>query len=200
MSETALRKFEAQGEVTSLLQRLREFTKPLLITRDNHVEAVLLGIDQYEQLVEGPSADSAEWAGLVIDRAIQETGEETLDEEALEREYERMQQAIWARTEGFSEEEIAEDMAAAMSEVRAEYRVRRIGAGGDYTIVLERSGNQYVTLCLELEVAGIGYTPEGALGNTGLAIESYLEAMEADSLSPERPVPLNVLHEFLAAS
>jgi hypothetical protein len=125
MSEIALRKFEAQGEVTSLLQRLREFTKPLLITRDNHVEAVLLGIDQYEQLVEGPAADSAEWADLVIDRAIQETGEETFDEEALEREYERMQQVIWARTEGFSEEEIAEDVAAAINEVKAEYRARR---------------------------------------------------------------------------
>jgi hypothetical protein len=125
MSEIALRKFEAQGEVTSLLQHLREFTKPLLITRDNHVEAVLLGIDQYEQLVEGPAADSTEWADLVIDRAIQETGEETFDKEALEREYERMQQAIWARTEGFSEEEIAEDVAAAINEVKAEYRARR---------------------------------------------------------------------------
>ncbi|MEE8163800.1 MAG: hypothetical protein V3T92_07355 [Anaerolineae bacterium] len=75
---------------------------------------------------------------------------------------------------------------------------RRIGAGGDYTIVLKRSGDQYVTLCLELEVAGMGYTPEEALENTRLAIESYLEEMEADSLPPERPVRLNVLHEFLA--
>jgi len=76
--------------------------------------------------------------------------------------------------------------------------VRRIGAGGNYTIILKRSGDQYVTLCLELEVAGMGYTPEEALENTELAIESYLEAMEADSLPAERPVPLNVLHEFLA--
>ena len=125
MSETALlRKFEAQGEVASLLQCLREFAKPVLITRDNSVEAVLLRIEQYEQLVKGPAVDPTVWADLVIDRAIQETVEEAFSEEVLEREYERMQQAIWARTEGFPEEEIAEDIAAAISEVRAEYRAR----------------------------------------------------------------------------
>lgn len=125
MSKTALRKFEAQGEVTSLLGRLREFAKPLLITRDNRIEAVLLRIEQYEQLVKGPAVDPTVWADLVIDRAIQETEEEAFSEEVLEREYERMQQAIWARTEGFPEEEIAEDIAAAISEVRAEYRAGR---------------------------------------------------------------------------
>ena len=46
----------------------------------------------------------------------------------------------------------------------------------------------------------MGETPEEALENSELAIESYLEAMEADSLPPERPVSLNVLHEFLAGS
>jgi hypothetical protein len=124
MSKTALRKFEAQGEVASLLGRLREFAKPLLITRDNRIEAVLLRIEQYEQLVKGPAIDPTVWADLVIDRAIQETEEEAFSEEVLEREYERMQQAIWARTEGFPEEEVAEDIAAAISEVRAEYRAR----------------------------------------------------------------------------
>ncbi len=125
MSDIALRKFEAQGEVASLLRRLREFTRPLLITRDNHVEAVLLGIEQYEQLIKELAADPTRWADLVIGRAIQETEAETFDEEALEREYERMQQAIWARTEGFSEEEIAKDVAAAINAVRAKYRARR---------------------------------------------------------------------------
>ncbi|MEA3459074.1 MAG: hypothetical protein U9R11_00100 [Chloroflexota bacterium] len=62
---------------------------------------------------------------MLIDRAIRETGEETFDEEALEREYERMQQAIWARTEGFPEEEIAEDVAAAINEVKVEYHARK---------------------------------------------------------------------------
>lgn len=125
MSKTVLRKFEAQGEVTSLLGRLREFAKPLLITRDNRIEAVLLRIEQYEQLVKRSGVDPMVWADLVIDRAIQETEEEAFSEEVLEREYERMQQAIWARTEGFPEEEIAEDIAAAISEVRAEYRAGR---------------------------------------------------------------------------
>jgi hypothetical protein len=119
-----LRKFEAQGEVISLLQRLHEFAKPLLITRDNRVEAILLGIEQYEELLRGLAADPARWADLVIDRVIREIEEETFDEKVFEREYERMQQAIWARTEGFPEEEIAKDIATAISEVRAEYRAR----------------------------------------------------------------------------
>jgi len=68
----------------------------------------------------------------------------------------------------------------------------------DYTIVMKKSGDQYVTLCLELGVAGCGHTREEALENTRNAIESYLEAMDADDLSPWRPVPLEVLHEFLA--
>lgn len=125
MSKIALRKFEARGEVASLLRRLRESTKPLLITHDNRVEAVVIGIEQYERLVKGLAADPTRWADLLIDRAIRETGEETFDEEALEREYERMQQAIWARTEGFPEEEIAEDVAAAINEVKVEYHARK---------------------------------------------------------------------------
>lgn len=68
---------------------------------------------------------------------------------------------------------------------------------GDYTIVVKESGDQYVTLCLELSVAGCGDTQQEALENTRLAIESYLEAMKTDALSPSRPVPLDVLHEFL---
>ena len=68
----------------------------------------------------------------------------------------------------------------------------------EFTIVTKHSGSQCVTLCLELGVTGCGASLEDALADTRLAIESYLEAMEADSLSPWRPVPLQVLHEFLA--
>ncbi len=68
----------------------------------------------------------------------------------------------------------------------------------DFTVVVKHSGAQYVTLCLELGVAGCGDSLESALADTRQSIESYMEAMEVDSLSPWRPVPVNVLHEFLA--
>ena len=67
----------------------------------------------------------------------------------------------------------------------------------EFTIVTKHSGSQYVTLCLELGVTGCGDSLEEALADTRLAIESYVEAMSADNLSPWRPVPVQVLHEFL---
>ena len=68
----------------------------------------------------------------------------------------------------------------------------------EFTIVTKHSGAQYVTLCLELGVTGCGDSLEDALADTRQAIESYIEAMEVDNLSPWRPVPVQVLHEFLA--
>ena len=73
----------------------------------------------------------------------------------------------------------------------------RYHVSNEFTVVVKHSGAQYVTLCLELGVAGCGDSLESALADTRQAIESYMEAMEADSLSPERPVPVRVLHEFL---
>jgi PHD/YefM family antitoxin component YafN of YafNO toxin-antitoxin module len=125
MSEFALKAFEAKGDVISLLERLRQSIAPILITRDDRAEAVLLRVEQYEELVRKLALDPVRWADLVIDRAIREAESESFDEDAFDREYEDMQQAIWARTDGFSEEEIAEDIAAAIHEVRAEYRARR---------------------------------------------------------------------------
>jgi hypothetical protein len=88
-------------------------------------EAVLLRVEQYEELVRKLALGPVRWADLVIDRAIREAESESFDEDTLDREYEEMQQAIWARTDMFSEKEIAEDIAAAIHEVRAEYRARR---------------------------------------------------------------------------
>ena len=68
----------------------------------------------------------------------------------------------------------------------------------EFTIVVKHSGAQYVTLCLELGVAGCGDSLESALVDTRQAIESYIEAMKVENLSPWRPVPVQVLHEFLA--
>ena len=125
MSKFALKVFEAQGDILSLLERLRQSIAPILITRDDRAEAVLLKIEQYEELIRRSALDPVRWADLVIDHAIQEAESESFDEGTFDREYEEMQQAIWARTDGFSEEEIAEDIAAAIHEVRAEYRARR---------------------------------------------------------------------------
>ena len=125
MSKFALKVFEAKGDMISLLERLRQSIAPILITRDDRAEAVLLKVEQYEELVRRSALDPVRWADLVIDRAIREAESESFDEDTFDREYEEMQQAIWARTDRFSEEEIAEDIAAAIYEVRAEYRARR---------------------------------------------------------------------------
>ena len=125
MSKFALKVFEAQGDILSLLERLRQSIAPILITRDDRAEAVLLKVEQYEELIKRSALDPVRWADLVIDRAVREAESEPFDEDIFDRQYEEMQQAIWARTDRFSEEEIAEDIAAAIREVRAEYRARR---------------------------------------------------------------------------
>lgn len=68
----------------------------------------------------------------------------------------------------------------------------------EYTILLKKSGKQWVSLCLELMVAGSGKSRKEAIATLYNAIESYILAMEDDGLPPESPVPLDVLHRFLA--
>ena len=67
----------------------------------------------------------------------------------------------------------------------------------EYTIILKKSGNQYVSLCLELMVVGCGVTKEEAIANIKDAINSYIDSIE-EEMPLERPVPLNLLHEFLS--
>jgi len=67
----------------------------------------------------------------------------------------------------------------------------------EYTIILKKSGNQYVSLCLELMVVGYGTTKEEAIANVRDAINSYVDSIE-EEMSLERPVPLDLLHEFLS--
>ena len=103
MSKFALKAFEAKGDMISLLERLRQSIAPILITRDDRPEAVLLKVEQYEELIKRSSLDPMRWADLVIDRVVREAESESFDEGTFDREYEEMQQAIWARTDGFSE-------------------------------------------------------------------------------------------------
>ena len=67
----------------------------------------------------------------------------------------------------------------------------------NYTIILKKSGKQYVSLCLENMVVGCGMTKEEAIENVKNAIQSYGDSFE-EEMSLERPVPLKLLHEFLA--
>jgi predicted RNase H-like HicB family nuclease len=81
---------------------------------------------------------------------------------------------------------------------RTSTRTVKYQTSNEFTVVVKRSEAQYVTLCLELGVAGCGDSLEDALADTREAIESYVESMQADNLSPWRPAPVQVLHEFLA--
>jgi len=67
----------------------------------------------------------------------------------------------------------------------------------EYTIILKKSGDQYVSLCLELTVVGCGGTKEEAISSVRDAIDSYMDSTEA-RMPPERPIPLDLLHEFLS--
>ncbi len=67
----------------------------------------------------------------------------------------------------------------------------------EYTIILKQSGDQYVSLCLELTVVGCGGTKEQAISSVRDAIDCYINSTEA-GVSPERPIPLDLLHEFLS--
>ena len=67
----------------------------------------------------------------------------------------------------------------------------------NYTIILKKSGKQYVSLCLENMVVGCGMTKEEAIENVKNAIQSYVDSLE-EAMSLERSVPLKLLHEFLA--
>lgn len=65
-----------------------------------------------------------------------------------------------------------------------------------YTIILKKSGKQYVSLCVENMVVGCGMSKEEAIENVKNAIRSYVDSLE-EGMSLERPISLKLLHEFL---
>ena len=67
----------------------------------------------------------------------------------------------------------------------------------EYTIILKKTGSQYVSLCLELTIVGCGDTREEAIECVRDAIASYVDSIEGES-SPDRPISIGVLHEFLS--
>ncbi len=68
-----------------------------------------------------------------------------------------------------------------------------------FTCLVKKEGNQYASLCIELDVASCGHTKKEAIEGLRNAIEAYLEYMISGDRENEiyRPVPMSELKGFL---
>ncbi len=68
-----------------------------------------------------------------------------------------------------------------------------------FTCFVKKEGNQYVSLCIELDIASCGYTKKEAIKGLKNAIEEYLEYMISERREKNiyRPVPMDELKDFL---
>jgi predicted RNase H-like HicB family nuclease len=68
-----------------------------------------------------------------------------------------------------------------------------------FTCLVKKEGNQYASLCVELDVASCGYTKKEAIEGLRNAVETYLEYMISEGRASEiyRPVPMRELKDFL---
>ena len=68
-----------------------------------------------------------------------------------------------------------------------------------FTCLVKREGNQYASLCVELDLASCGHTKKEAIDGLKNAIETYLEYMISEKRENEiyRPVPMQDLRDFL---
>lgn len=68
-----------------------------------------------------------------------------------------------------------------------------------FTCFVRPDGEQYSSLCLELDVASCGDSEDQAIQGLHDAVETYIEFMIDEGLEGEmyRPVPLDQLHDFL---
>ncbi len=66
-----------------------------------------------------------------------------------------------------------------------------------YTMVVRRSGDKWVTLCLENGVVGQGDSREEAMRRVQDAIVSFEKAVKAEEDLFSAPVSIRELHEFL---
>ncbi|UCH96888.1 MAG: type II toxin-antitoxin system HicB family antitoxin [Candidatus Aminicenantes bacterium] len=68
-----------------------------------------------------------------------------------------------------------------------------------YTVVLRKSGNYWVALCLENGIVGQGTSKDDSIQNLKEAIDSFDEARKSDSEEDiySSPISINELHEFL---
>lgn len=69
------------------------------------------------------------------------------------------------------------------------------------TCLIKKEGNQYASLCVELDIASCGKNKKESLDSLRDAVEAYLEYMVAENRRDEiyRPVPIDDLKEFLFA-
>ena len=69
----------------------------------------------------------------------------------------------------------------------------------DVTCFVKKEGNQYASLCVELDVASCGRTKKDALDSLKRAVEAYIEYMVSEGHEKQiyRPVPMNELKTFL---
>ena len=67
------------------------------------------------------------------------------------------------------------------------------------TCLVKKEGNQYASLCVELDVASCGYTEKEAMECLKDAIETYIEFMKEEGRETEiyRPVSMDLLRDFL---
>jgi predicted RNase H-like HicB family nuclease len=67
------------------------------------------------------------------------------------------------------------------------------------TCLIKKEGSQYVSLCVELDVASCGKSKTEALDGLKRAIETYIEYMVSEGRQKEisRPVPMDELKGFL---
>ncbi len=66
-----------------------------------------------------------------------------------------------------------------------------------YTMVLRKTGDDWVALCLENGLVGQGRTKEESIRKLKEAIESYEEVRKAEKDVFEAPLSIKELHEFL---
>ena len=69
----------------------------------------------------------------------------------------------------------------------------------EVTCFVKKEGNQYASLCVELDVASCGRTKRDALEGLKRTIETYIEYMVSEGRQKDiyRPVPMNELKKFL---
>ncbi len=69
----------------------------------------------------------------------------------------------------------------------------------EVTCFVKKEGNQYASLCVELDVASCGRTKTDALDGLKRTIETYIEYMVSEGRQKDmyRPVPMNELKSFL---
>ncbi|PSB37776.1 hypothetical protein C7B69_03475 [filamentous cyanobacterium Phorm 46] len=66
-----------------------------------------------------------------------------------------------------------------------------------YTVIIRKSANNWVVLCLENGLVGQGNTPEQSIDKLKQAIESFFQIYESESDIYLSPLAMNELHEFL---